>query len=96
MGEIIKSVAEVIRDFQTINLLDSRNIKSNIKIDKATKKRILSIDFHGPARAVDFCVTELQKLRDNGAVMDVQEKSRRDWSGNGVVSVELTVNFYEQ
>ena len=91
MRELIKSVAEVISDLQTLNLLEKKNVTTTINIDEQTKKYILTVEVIASEEVVHLSLEMFQKFGDYGYVMNVKENNRK----NPVYSI-LAVNFYEQ
>ena len=91
MRELIKNVAEVIRDLQTLNLLKKKNVTTTIKIDEQTKKYIVTVTVIVSEEILHVCLEMFQTLRNYGYVMNVKENNR----SNPRHSI-LTVNFYEQ
>ena len=91
MRELIKSVAEVISDLQTLNLLKKKNVTTTINIDEQTKKYILTVEVIASEEVVHLSLEMFQKFRDYGYVINVKENNRK----NPVYSI-LAVNFYEQ
>ena len=91
MREIIKNVAEVISDLQTLNLLEKKNVTTTINIDEQTKKYILTVTVIVSEEILHLCLEMFQKLRDYGYVMNVKENNRND-----PLHSILAVNFYAQ
>lgn len=87
MRELIKKVAEVIRDLQTLNLVEKKNVTTTIKIGDRPCKYILTVKVIAPEDTLDLCLEMFQKLRHLGYQMAVKENNRC----NGI----LSVCFYE-
>lgn len=88
MRELIKNVAEVIRDLQTLNLLEKKNVTTTIELNEQTRKYILTVKVTATEDTLDLCLEMFQQLRDLGYLMGVKENNRR----NGI----LSVCFYER
>ena len=88
MRELIKNVAEVIRDLQTLNLLEKKNVTTTIELDEKTTKYILTVKVTATEDTRDLCLEMFQRLRVFGYLMRLKEHDRR----NGI----LTLCFYER
>lgn len=84
MRELIKKVAEIIRDLETLNLVQKNNITTTLKIDENNYKYILTVRFTATDYIIlDLCQNMFQKLVRTGYTMSVTECHRAD----GVLSI---------
>lgn len=61
MRELIKEVAEVIRDLQTLGLVEKKDVISKLKIDGETKKYVLEVCLSVPNEVAYFCLEEFKQ-----------------------------------
>lgn len=66
MRKLIKDVAEVVADFQTLGLLEKKNVKSLITKESITQKRILMVQVVGKKENLKLCLEMLENLADTG------------------------------
>lgn len=91
MRELIKNVAEVISNLQTLNLLEKDNVTTALNVDQRNQKYILTVTVIVPEDILYLCLELFQNLRNDGLVMGVKENNRTD-----PLHSVLAVNFYEQ
>lgn len=84
MKQLIKSVAEVIADLQTLNLLEKKNVTTTVKLDEES----LTVTVIVAEEVLHLCLEMFKSLRDYGYVMSVKENNRNDPS-NSILTVVL-------
>ena len=90
MRGLIKNVAGVIGDLQTLNLLEEKNVTSTIELNEQTAKYILNVKVVGTVDVLELCLEMFQSLRKDGYVMSIKENNKND-----PLNSELAVKFYE-
>lgn len=84
MKQLIKSVAEVIADLQTLNLLEKKNVTTTVNLVEES----LTVTVIVAEEVLYLCLEMFQSLRDYSYVMSVKENNINDPS-NSILTVVL-------
>lgn len=85
MREIIKNVAELISNLQTLNIIEKKDITTTIILDEQTKKYILTVTVIVSENISSLCLEMFQTLIDYGYVMSIDN-----------LHTSISVKIYEQ